>query len=311
MMTLKQAHERFLEEKAPVVSADHLSNLRMACQDQEDIAGADTPLSEVTRQHVREVMLSRHRAGQNGAAYRRKLDLRVLWRFVGPNGEGWCDHDPYPWNDPRIEGLRMPKRQVVHGVKPGDWTIHNVLAVLSPSHRWIEFAIRCGLRRDMARLLRWEWVDPQFRYIEFPARARGLKDQAGNGWLLPLCDSAAAILREIGHQGDGLVFARRNHKTGEWGPPNASPDKRTVEKRLAKSGRVSAEWRLHDFRTSFGTFAQGRRDESGQPAYPRDVIELALGHVNPDQYTLADFYDHRLELQADWNAFLDQPVDGA
>jgi integrase len=301
-MLISEAVERFMADKQATVTRDTRSNYDAGLRDLLEVAG-DKPIADLSRRDIADTILRCSRAGLHGAAWRRKLDLRVFSRWAS-KAECLIDHNPFPADDPRIEGLRQPKRSQVFGAVPGDRTLQ---AIYQVAPDWIRCVLLGGWRRDMGRLLQADWIASDLSYIEFPPGAPGLKDRDA-GWLCPVSSYMRPLIeRGLENNRTGYVFEGWNQKAREWRPRNASPDKRTVLSRLEKRGHDVGDWRLHDFRRSYATFLESRRDERGAYLYPDKVREIALAHSQGDPYHKFAYFEHRAEALEDWGSFL---VDG-
>ncbi len=109
---------------------------------------------------------------------------------------------------------------------------------------------------------------------------------------VPLSSRALAVLSETLQlqDGTGLVFPSMT------GRPLADA---TISKLVRENGIKAVP---HGFRSSFRSWAAELSDA------PREVAELALGHVNPDKVEAAhmrsDLYERRRRLMQEWADYL-------
>ena len=149
-----------------------------------------------------------------------------------------------------------------------------------------EFLILTASRTCETRGARWEEIDLDGRVWEIPAA----RMKAGRPHRIPLSDRAVTILQGQQPKAAGLVF------------PSAS-GKEISDKTLAKLMR---DRRMagspHGFRSAFSDYANDCTD------YGTDAIEYALAHVTGNStersYKRTDLLPKRVELMADWAAFV-------
>jgi integrase len=152
--------------------------------------------------------------------------------------------------------------------------------------RALEFAILTAARSSEVRLARWPEIDLDRRLWTIPAE----RIKAGKQHRVPLSDRAMEILKALPRSdGTDLVFL---------GVKNRPLSENTL-------GEVAAAIQpgitVHGFRSSFKDWARS------STAYPDEVSELALAHVNDDTtraaYARDELLPKRTRLMRDWARF--------
>ena len=151
-----------------------------------------------------------------------------------------------------------------------------------------EFLVLTAARSGEVREARWDEVDLDAATWTIPADRAKMKREHR----VPLSSRALAVLRETLRlqDGTGLVFPSTT------GRPLADA---TISKLVRENGIKAVP---HGFRSSFRSWAAELSDA------PREVAELALGHVNPDKveaaYMRSDLYERRRRLMQEWADYL-------
>lgn len=151
----------------------------------------------------------------------------------------------------------------------------------------LRFTILTAARTGEVIGARWREIDGAVWNV--PAE----RMKAGRPHRVPLSDEARAIietLRPLSTGGDAFVFE------GVKGKGLSNAAMAAVLKRMGVAGIT-----VHGFRSAF-------RDWAGETtAYPREVCEAALAHVNADRveaaYMRSDLFERRRALMADWAGF--------
>ena len=123
--------------------------------------------------------------------------------------------------------------------------------------------------------------------------------KGGKPHRIPLSTQAVALLTALSRtDGVEIVFASPNSQG-----PLSDMSMSVLMRRMGfkdSQGRVCVP---HGLRGSFRTWCTERT------AYPRDLVELCLAHVNQDRteasYQHSDALDRRREIMARWAAFCD------
>ena len=172
--------------------------------------------------------------------------------------------------------------------------VAGAISVIQHTDAWpatklaFEFLVLTATRSGEVRNATWAEIDWETATWEIPAE----RTKTTRPHRVPLCPRALEILDEALDFADatGLVFPSTNGKTLSSG---------TIGKLLKESG-INAV--AHGFRTSFRTWAAECTN------IPREVAELAFGHVNKDRveaaYQRSDLFDKRRELMNQWGEYL-------
>ena len=148
----------------------------------------------------------------------------------------------------------------------------------------LHFAILTAARSGELRAATWDEIDLEAKVWTVPAE----RMKGGRAHKVPLCASAVKLLNSSPRESEWIF-----HNTKLRPLSDVSISK--VPKRLGYD--VTA----HGFRATFRTWAQEHT------AYPEEVPELALAHVNSDRtraaYARSELLDKRRDLMNDWEHF--------
>lgn len=173
--------------------------------------------------------------------------------------------------------------------------VAGAIAVIRNTDAWpstrlaFEFLVLTATRSGEVRDATWAEIDWETATWEIPAE----RTKASRAHRVPLCGRTLEILGEALDFADatGLVFPSASGKTLSSG---------TIGKLLKESGITAV---AHGFRSSFRMWAAECTN------IPREVAELALGHVNKDRveaaYQRSDLFDKRRELKDQWADYLE------
>lgn len=254
-------------------------------------------LSEVTSGDLRKAILAA-RVKAPGVA--RKLTYRCGHVFRWGIAEGHCTANPAT-----TEALALPReeRTTKHRKALPYTEVASCLEAVHASRAWlstklaIEFLTLTAARSGEVRAARWTEIDfhgasdaaeATVGTWEVPAERMKMK----RPHRVPLSCRALGVLAEAEKVRDasGLVFPSVRGK----------PLSDMTLSKLVKELGFDAD--VHGFRTSFRMWAQERT------AFPREVAELALAHVNKDRveaaYARSDLFDKRREMMETWAEFL-------
>ncbi|MFM8679798.1 MAG: tyrosine-type recombinase/integrase, partial [Alphaproteobacteria bacterium] len=168
----------------------------------------------------------------------------------------------------------------------------------APAARALEFAILTAARGGEVRGARWSEIDLAGGVWNVPCE----RMKAGRDHRVPLSDAALAVLRttldafleEHGRKppADALIF-----EGGRRGRPLSENGFQMLLRRMDRADITS-----HGFRSTFRQWC------AEATAYPREVAETALAHVNKDRVEAADqrgdHFEKRRRLMADWAEFI-------
>jgi integrase len=173
-----------------------------------------------------------------------------------------------------------------------------------PSAACLEFAILTAARSGEARGATWAEIDLDAATWIVP----GTRMKAGRDHRVPLSEPAVAVLERM------LATHRAQHGTKAKPAPeafvfpggrNGKPlSENAVMALLARMKRDDIT--MHGFRSTF-------RDWCAEAtAYPREIAEAALAHVNKDRveaaYLRGDHFEKRRRLLADWAGYCARPA---
>jgi integrase len=159
--------------------------------------------------------------------------------------------------------------------------------------RALEFAILTAARTGEVIGTRWSEIDGDVWTVP------GERMKAGREHRVPLPPAALDVLRAM--RPDGAAPSEWVFPGGKAGKPLSSM---ALLMLLRRMGRVDLT--AHGFRSTFRQWA------AETTAYPREVAELALAHVNKDKveaaYQRGDLFEKRRRLMEDWAEFCSRPV---
>lgn len=150
--------------------------------------------------------------------------------------------------------------------------------------RALEFLALTASRTGEVLGARWSEIDLEQRIWTVPAA----RMKAGRAHRVPLSDRALAILVGLPREaGNHFVFV------GALKGKSLGSSALLQQMRATRPGHVP-----HGLRASFKTWA------SEVTAYPRDIVESALAHANPNKtesaYERGDLFSKRVRLMAEW-----------
>jgi integrase len=235
------------------------------------------PVTAITKELVAEVLRQKDEKGRTlwkgpgvsrGSRLRGLIEQVLSAAGVEPNVAEWK----------RLRHLLSTKPE--HGDHLASMDYAKVPAFLAglpdtETGRLIRFATLTSLRKNEARLLRWEEINLDAK-VMIIVKDRMKKRRE---FKVPLSDAALACLGPKGTT--GRVF--KAHNNAAFLIMQHVPDAT-----------------LHGFRTSMGVWAQ-------EHGYSSDVIELALSHVEKNKtkaaYQRGDLLEARRKLADEWAAF--------
>ncbi|WP_018878957.1 integrase arm-type DNA-binding domain-containing protein [Thioalkalivibrio sp. ALE9] len=165
------------------------------------------------------------------------------------------------------------------------------------SARALEFLILTATRSGEVRKATWDEIDLTAGVWTIPAE----RMKAGKAHRVPLSDDAVALLESLPRSASGHVFTAP--RGGELSDMSISALCKRMGYTEPSTGRVVVP---HGFRSTFKDWARNRT------AYPDEVSELALAHVNSDAtraaYARDELLPQRTRMMADWARFLNEPT---
>ncbi|WP_317986735.1 tyrosine-type recombinase/integrase [Comamonas odontotermitis] len=150
----------------------------------------------------------------------------------------------------------------------------------------LEFAILTAARSGEVRGAVWSEIDFKASAWNVPAN----RMKAGRPHRVPLSEQAMALLAALPRlDGTDLIF---------WAPRGGQLSDMTL---TAVLRRIGVDATVHGFRSTFRDWAAERT------AYPREIAESALAHVNGDRvesaYLRTDHFERRAKLMQEWAKF--------
>jgi integrase len=161
----------------------------------------------------------------------------------------------------------------------------------STSARALEFTILCAARTGETTGATWSEIDMSTRTWTIPAhRMKAAKEHR-----VPLSDRALEMLKRIPRQGDYIFAGARVGK----------PLSNMAMLELVR-GMIGNGVTVHGFRSAFRDWCRERTN------YPREIVELALAHVNKDKteaaYARGDAVEKRRAIMQAWADFCSRPA---
>jgi integrase len=163
-------------------------------------------------------------------------------------------------------------------------------AVTTVEARCLEFLILTVSRLTQACEAPWSEIDFKAELWTIPKE----RMKTGEEHIVPLCDRALAILRQLraDHPESDFIFPRQGGRK-----PIASRQVWVEAKRLAGKGAT-----VHGFRSTFRDWATESRAD-----YPDVMVEIALAHEVGDKakraYLRTKMIERRREMMAAWSAY--------
>lgn len=169
--------------------------------------------------------------------------------------------------------------------------------------RPLMFAILTAARRNDIVSAMWGQMDLSAEIPVWTVAASALKGHKRDDHRVPLSAAAVSILNDLSSKSnrDGdFVFRGRAPRR-----PISGETMRTAISRLGRGG----EFTQHGFRRTFRSWA------AEQTTFPREVVEAALAHENPNKveaaYLASDFFEKRQPLMQAWADFITGKDAGA
>jgi integrase len=227
---------------------------------------------------------------------RGRIEAVIGWAIVRGYREG---DNPARWRG-HLENL-LPKRSKVrrvehHAALPyaeiGTFMIE-LRQQQGFTARALEFAILTAARTGEVIGARWSEVNFAERVWTVPAE----RMKAGREHRVPLSDVALAIFKDMSAiRSSDFVFPG-----ARAGRPMSNMSLLMLLRRMGRG-----ELTTHGFRSTFRTWAAERT------AFPREIAEMALGHIVGDAveraYQRSDLFEKRRQLAAAWERFCEAPA---
>ena len=251
----------------------------------------DKPVDKITSADVLAALVPIwHTKSEIARKSRQRISAVMRWAIAEGHRTDNSAGDAIAGALPKQNGRTSHYRALPHDQVAG------AIAVIQHTEAWpatklaFEFLVLTATRSGEVRFATWAEIDWETATWEIPAE----RTKASRPHRVPLCPRALEILDEALDFADasGLVFPSMSGKTLSSG---------TIGKLLKDSGITAV---AHGFRSSFRMWAAECTN------IPREVAELALGHVNKDRveaaYQRSDLFDKRRELMPQWAEYLDK-----
>ncbi|MBC8790410.1 MAG: integrase [Tagaea sp. CACIAM 22H2] len=223
---------------------------------------------------------------------------RVEGKRTGENPARWRGHLQVLLPDPR------KVRAVLHHASLGYAALPEFMAKLKAqpgeAARALRFAILTAARTGEIIGATWSEIDLEKREWRVPASRMKAKREHR----VPLSPEAVAILKEqLALRKDEKIELSADHYV--FGLPGQGLSNGAMLALLDRMG-VRGTITTHGMRSTFRTWT------AEQTAYPREIAEAALAHVNGDEveaaYQRSDFFERRRKLMAEWSEFATSPT---
>ncbi len=255
----------------------------------------DLPVDAIELPHVLKVLEPIWKTKTETATrVRQRLESVLSWATVSKHRTG---ENPARWADNLSELLPTPSkiRKVKHHRALPWEEVPGFMVDLRQREgmgaRALEFIILTAARSGEVRFATWDEIDLNAKVWTVPAeRMKARKDHR-----VPLSDAVIELLGRVPRMaGSNLLF------TAPRG--NALSDMSIS----AVCKRMEVDATPHGFRSCFKDWARSRT------AYPDEVSELALAHVNSDStraaYARDELLPQRTRMMSDWARFLNEPA---
>jgi integrase len=267
----------------------------------------DLPLSQITTQHILQILephwVKKH---ETMTRLRARLETILDWGRVqgyrsGDNPARYRAHLDHLL--PQISRAKRIKHQPHVPIERVGEFMAALRKVQGISARCLEFTLLTACRSGEARGATWLEIDLDAAVWAIP----GARMKGGKPHRIALSEQAVALLKALPRTEQlEIVFASPNSHG-----PLSDMSMSVLMRRMGfkdTHGRVCVP---HGLRGSFRTWCTERT------AYPRDLVELCLAHVNQDRteasYQHSDALDRRREIMARWADFcgvIEQPKKG-
>lgn len=251
----------------------------------------DMPIGAIEVEHVRKVLeVLWTSKTETATRVRQRMEAVFSWASVakvrnGPNPARWKDNLEFLLSKPskirKVQHFRaLPYQDVPEFVQA-------LRKRGGMAARALEFIILTAARSGEARFATWSEIDLDRKLWVIPAE----RMKAGKVHRVPLSDDAVKLLESLPRiKGTDHLF------TGPKGTPLSDMSL------LAVCKRAGIDATPHGFRSSFKDWART------STAFPDEVSELALAHVNSDStraaYARDELLGKRSKLMQDWAKYL-------
>ena len=236
-------------------------------------------LASIERRHIAVELNAIAKA--SGAAFCNRARSSISRFYKWAIGEGLCESNPVRDTNKREDENKSRDRVLSDSEIAAVW----LNAPVSDYGNIVRLILLTGCRREEIGGLKWSEIDLEARTITLPS------DRTKNGldFVIPLSDTALAILNSIERRGDH-VFGRRANGFSGW-----SKSKRELD------DVVKIEpWTVHDLRRTVAT----KLTESPVSIQPH-IVEAVLNHISGARDGVAGIYN-RAQYQPEKKDALDR-----
>jgi integrase len=288
--TIAELGERYMRDRvAPRCRPRTIKNYQWFFRTKELAKFNGRSAASVTRRELialRDAMGHRPRT----ALFMRQLSAFFSWAF---------NNEIIPTNPAaRIEQVKTPSRSRVLSLDEIARIWRATGAAGAVGSTYIRVLILLALRRGETALMEWSWIDFDGATLRIPARATKSNLQFD----VPLVPQVINLLQALPRLSDRYCFSHDGAR------PIGAHEKRKEKIERAMEVPVS-DWRLHDFRRAFSSYAN-EHDLANS-----DTIEACLNHVS-HRNAVQRVYDHstrmpqRRRLMALWADAVINAVEG-
>ncbi len=290
-LTFDEAARRCHDSKAPEFRNDkHGKDWISSLERYASPVIGDLPVTDVELPHVLEILEPIWQSKTETATrVRQRIESVLTWATVRGYRSG---ENPARWEGNLKEVLPNPTKvaKVTHH-RALPWNeMGQFMADLRQREgmaaRALEFLVLTAARSGEVRLATWDEIDLDAGIWTVPAE----RIKAGRQHRVPLSDDAMAVLKGLPRiEGSSYIF------------PAARGGPLSDMALSALCKRMGVDATPHGFRSTLKDWARNRT------AYPDEVSELALAHVNSDAtraaYARDELLPQRKRLMADWAKF--------
>ena len=249
----------------------------------------ELPVDAITTDHILSVLQDIwHKKPETASRLRGRIERILDWAATRDYRQG---ENPARWKRHLEHSLPPPRRirQVRHH-RSLPWqelpTLYSAVSELSGiAAQALQFAVLTAGRTGEVRGARWEEFDVQASVPVWTIPGERMK--AGRGHRVPLAPPVLKLIGGLDGAESGFLFEARP------GKPISENTMLSVLKRLERTDIT-----VHGFRSTFRNWC------AEQTAFPREVAEAALAHVNKDRveaaYLRSDLFVRRYQLMKSW-----------
>ena len=236
-------------------------------------------LASIERRHIAVELNAIAKASGAASCNRARSSISRFYKWA--IGEGLCESNPVRDTNKREDENKSRDRVLSDSEIAAVW----LNAPVSDYGNIVRLILLTGCRREEIGGLKWSEIDLEARTITLPS------DRTKNGldFVIPLSDTALAILNSIVRRGDH-VFGRRANGFSGWS---------RAKRELDEVVKIES-WTVHDLRRTVAT----KLAESPVSIQPH-IVEAVLNHVSGAKDGVAGIYN-RAQYQPEKKDALDR-----